>query len=107
VILRRHYGFGEPWYEPDLPWRADIVSVSEAGDETVVTDLFVDVCMSEDGTRYKVLDLDELAQAAALGRVSSNDCLEALQMLQRWLDMLHGLRTTRDFPPESLPPSAY
>lgn len=106
VMLRYRYGFGEPWYEPDLPWRADVVSMSRLGDALVVTDMFVDVSMSEDGTRYKVLDLDELVQATVLGKVSEDGCLEALRILQRWLDMLHGFRVTKDFPPESLPSSA-
>ena len=104
VLLRHHYGSGEPWYEPDLPWRVDVVLVSPLGQNTfTVKDMFIDVNMSENGRRYKVVDIDELLEATSRGEVDHSECMEALQILQRWLDMLHGFRTTRDFPPRDLP----
>jgi len=106
VMLRHHYGFGEPWYEPDLPWRIDVVSAEHVGDTLVIRDMFVDVSASEDGTRYKMMDLDELAEAVARGKISQEDSLTAVRVLQDWLDMLHGFRVARDFPPRSLPSSA-
>ena len=103
-MLRHHYGSGEPWYEPDLPWRVDVVLVSPLGQNTfTVKDMFIDVNMSENGRRYKVVDIDELLEATSRGEVDHSECMEALQILQRWLDMLHGFRTTRDFPPRDLP----
>jgi len=104
MLLRYRYGFGEPWYEPDLPWHADVVGISEEPDSTlVVKDMLVDVMVSEDGSRYKVVDLDELAQCQAAGRITVGETLEALVTLQRWLQMLHGFGVEKDFPPRSLP----
>jgi len=53
MLLRYRYGFGEPGYEPDFPWHADVVAVSAQPDSTlVVKDMLVDVMVSEDGSRY-------------------------------------------------------
>jgi len=104
VVLIRHYGLGEPWYEPDLPWRADIVAISKEADGTlVVRDMFIDVSISEDGSRYKVIDIDEFMEVLKRGKISKDECIGTLQTLQRWLDMLHGFRVAKEFPPKSLP----
>jgi len=104
MLLRYRYGFGEPWYEPDLPWHADVVGISEEPDSTlVVKDMLVDVMVSEDGNRYKVIDLDQLVDAAGRGKVTHGECFQALRALQTWLQMLHGFGVEKDFPPRSLP----
>jgi hypothetical protein len=104
MLLRPEYGRGCPGYEPDFPWHADVVAVSREGDGTlVVKDMLVDVMVSEDGNRYKVIDLDQLVDAAGRGLVTQDECFEALRVLQAWLQMLHGWQVEKDFPPKGLP----
>jgi len=104
MLLRYRYAFGESWYEPDFPWHADVVAVSSESDGTlVVKDMLVDVMISEDGNRYKVIDLDQLVEAMEHGKVTQGECFEALRVLQAWLQMLHGFGVLKDFPPKSLP----
>jgi hypothetical protein len=104
MLLRCGYGYGEPGYEPDFPWHADVVAISEDADGTlVVKDMLVDVMVSEDGSRYKVVDLDQLVECQTAGKITVAETFEALVTLQRWLQMLHGWQVEKDFPPKSLP----
>ena len=51
----------------------------------------------------KVVDLDELVQCQAAGKITVGEAFDALVTLQRWLQMLHGWQVEKDFPPRSLP----
>jgi len=50
-----------------------------------------------------VVDLDELVQCQAAGKITVGEAFDALVTLQRWLQMLHGWQVEKDFPPRSLP----
>ena len=70
-------------------------------------DLYIDLMVPTDGRHYRMLDLDEYADAMADGRLSLSVGIDGLRRWQRFLDQ--HLRTDRstptpwsDFPPVSI-----
>jgi Protein of unknown function (DUF402) len=89
-------------------WYVDLVTV-EALDPNRYTfrDLYIDVIVPTDGRHYRMLDLDEYADAIVDGRLSLSQAADGLGRWQRFLDRyLHGRRWPRaewaDFPPASV-----
>ena len=92
----------EPWGWENQ-WYADIVRVDRVGDDVIeLTDLYVDVVIEGCGPTYRVIDLDDVADAVASGAVGREDLAGALRCLQRFLDdhLHHG----KDFPPRCIRP---
>ena len=88
-------------------WYVDLISVTSEGGRYVFRDLFIDVGVPTDGRHYRMLDLDEFADAFAHGTVSLKEATDGLQRWQRFLDRhLHAgrfpLGSWTDFPPASL-----
>ena len=88
-------------------WYVDLITVEEHGDRYTLRDLYVDLIVPTDGRPYRVLDLDEFADAQAEGMISLQDAVDALRRWQRFLD--RHLHTDRwpptewsDFPPASI-----
>lgn len=48
-------------------WYCDLVRVTDTGDELLVEDLWIDVIIGPPDHPYRVLDLDEYAEAATQG----------------------------------------
>ncbi|MDT9105948.1 hypothetical protein RSW49_23735, partial [Escherichia coli] len=74
-------------------------------------DLYIDVIVPTDGRHYRMLDLDEYAEALRDGSVSLDAAIDGLQRWQRFLDRhLHAgrwpLEAWSDFPPQSIRPLA-
>jgi predicted RNA-binding protein associated with RNAse of E/G family len=68
----------------------------------VLEDLIVDVIVEDDGPTYRIIDLEELADAMVSGAVSVESLHAPLRELQRFLDAhLHG---GKDFPPAVIRP---
>lgn len=88
-------------------WYVDLVTVEEDLDRYTFRDLYVDVIVPTDGRPYRMLDLDEFADALADGMLSLEDAVAGLRRWQRFLDRyLHADRWPptewSDFPPASI-----
>lgn len=87
----------EPWGWKDR-WYVDLVQIRWAGPDTLeLEDLYLDVIVEGSGPTYRMIDIEELADALQSGAVSVETLHEPLRCLQRFLDdHLHG---GKDFPP--------
>ncbi|WP_162907486.1 DUF402 domain-containing protein [Allorhizocola rhizosphaerae] len=88
-------------------WYCDLVRVTEANDEVIVEDLWIDVIVGPPDHPYRVLDLDEYAAAAARGAMTPAEATDGLIRTQRFLDRRlnrrhEALRTWPDFPPQAV-----
>ena len=92
----------EPWGWKDR-WYIDLIDVRWMdADRLELDDLWVDVIVEGNGPTYRIIDLEELADALSSGKVSVQTIAEPLRRLQRFLDdHLHG---GKDFPPAALQP---
>lgn len=100
-----------PWLngEFDQWWYVDVVSTRVEGDTIHVTDRYIDFTVPPNGPGYRVLDLDELGEAIAAGKVTPEQASRALAAAQRFIDRhLHRPRVLPgawvDFPPAALEP---
>ena len=90
-------------------WYVDLVTVEQHGDRYIFRDLFIDVVVPMDGRHYRMLDLDEFADAIDDGSLSVEQATDALRRWQRFLDRhLHAERAPVenwiDFPPAAILP---
>jgi len=93
---------------PDT-WYVDLVTVEQDGNRYTFRDLYIDVVVPMDGRHYRMLDLDEFADAIDAGSLSISQATDALR---RWQWFLHRhLHTERapvatwtDFPPAAILP---
>lgn len=88
-------------------WYVDLVTVDVQGDCYTFRDLYIDVIVPTDGRHYRMLDLDEYANAMDDGTLSLEDAIDGLRRWQRFLDRyLHADRwpsaAWTDFPPQSI-----
>ena len=88
-------------------WYVDLVKVEVQGDRYIVRDLYIDVIVPTDGRHYRMLDLDEYADAMSDGTLSLDDAIDGLRRWQHFLDRyLHTERwpigAWSDFPPQSI-----
>ena len=103
---RRIEGLGAARDQPDC-WYVDLSSVAIDGDAYVVRDLYIDVIVPLDGRPYRMLDLDEFADAIEDGTLAVADAMDGLRRWQGFLDgHLHGDREAdaswTDFPPAAI-----
>jgi hypothetical protein len=90
-------------------WYVDLITVDRSDDRYVFRDLFVDVKVPMDGRHYRMLDLDEFADAMEDGTISTEQAISGLRRWQRFLDRhLHTARfpsgSWTDFPPAAFTP---
>ena len=88
-------------------WYVDLITVEMQGNRYMFRDLYIDAMVPTDGRHYRMLDLDEYADAMADGRLSFSVAIDGLRRWQRFLDQhLHKDRfpptTWSDFPPASI-----
>jgi Protein of unknown function (DUF402) len=93
---------------PDT-WYVDLVTVEQDGNRYAFRDLHIDVVVPMDGRHYRMLDLDEFADAIDAGSLSIRQATDALRRWQLFLDRhLHAERapvaTWTDFPPAAILP---
>jgi hypothetical protein len=92
-------------------WYVDLVTVEAQGNRYTFRDLYIDVIVPTDGRHYRMLDLDEYAEAMRDGTLALDAAIDGLQRWQRFLDRhLHADRwppvAWPDFPPQSIRPLA-
>jgi Protein of unknown function (DUF402) len=90
-------------------WYVDLVTVEQREDRYIFRDLFIDVVVPMDGRHYRMLDLDEFADAIDNGSLRVEQATDALRRWQRFLDRhLHAERAPvtnwTDFPPAAILP---
>lgn len=88
-------------------WYIDLIDVTDEGDRLYFRDLYIDVMVPTDGRHYRMLDLDEFADAMDAGDLPTDVAIDGLRRWQRFLDeFLHRERDPRpswtDFPPALL-----
>ena len=88
-------------------WYVDLITVEKTSTGYTFRDFYVDVIVPTDGRHYRMLDLDEFADAMAEGTISIEDAVDGLRRWQRFLDRyLHSDRWPpadwSDFPPSSI-----
>ncbi len=88
-------------------WYVDLVTVEAQGHRYLFRDLYIDAIVPTDGRHYRLLDLDEYADALREGTVSLDAAVDGLRRWQRFLDRhLHADRwppvAWPDFPPQSI-----
>lgn len=98
------------WVQRGDPiWYVDLTKVIREADVYRVADLDIDVFVPVDGRPYRMLDLDEFADAIMDGEFAIEDALDGLRRWQRFLDdYLHRFGPGdvaagwRDFPPAAI-----
>lgn len=95
----------------DPVWYVDLTIVTREADLYRVVDLDIDVFVPTDGRPYRMLDLDEFADAIEVGEFTLEEALDGLRRWQRFLDThLHRFGPGdvhagwRDFPPAAIAP---
>jgi Protein of unknown function (DUF402) len=89
-------------------WYVDLVTVQQPGSKRFVfLDLYMDVIVPTDGRHYRLLDLDEYADAMLNGTLSAQEAADGLRRWQGFLDryLYDGRWPTAnwsDFPPASV-----
>jgi predicted RNA-binding protein associated with RNAse of E/G family len=102
VVVDRTFEGRDTWY-------VDLITVEQDGNTYTFHDLFVDVMVPMDGRHYRMLDLDEFADAIDSGVLSIQLATDALRRWQHFLDRhLHATREPlgkwTDFPPAAIRP---
>ena len=88
-------------------WYVALVTVEVHPNRYTFRDLYLDVMVPTDGRHYRMLDLDEYADAMSDGTLSLDDAVDGLRRWQHFLDRyLHAGRwpagAWSDFPPHSI-----
>ena len=111
------------WIQRGDPiWYVDLAIVTRKEDLYQVVDLDIDVFVPTDDRPYRMLDLDEFADAIKIGEFTLSEAMDGLRRWQRFLDThlhrygpIEGLQQEsfgqrdvhagwRDFPPEAITP---
>lgn len=100
TIVDRHAEGRDTWY-------VDLVTVEQEAHRYTFRDLYIDVMVPMDGRHYRLLDLDEFAEAIDQGSLTVREATDALRRWQQFLDRhLHSERapagTWSDFPPAAI-----
>lgn len=89
-------------------WYVDLITIHKRGNNGFVClDLYVDVIVPTDTRHYRLLDVDEYADAMLNGTLSLEEAADGLRRWQKFLDRyLHNGRWPSaewfDFPPASI-----
>ncbi|HEY2792872.1 MAG TPA: DUF402 domain-containing protein [Micromonosporaceae bacterium] len=110
LLLDDGFQINQPVIFPDEMrgwWYCDLVRITDHGATVEVEDLWIDVIVGPPDHPYRVLDLDEYAEAAASGAMSPAEAADGLVRTQRFLDRrlnrrLEPVQTWPDFPPATV-----
>ncbi|MFI5906655.1 DUF402 domain-containing protein [Dactylosporangium sp. NPDC051541] len=113
VLLDTGFQINQPVIFPEQQqgwWYCDLIHVADEGDVVRVTDHWIDVIVGPPDHPYRVLDLDEYADAIATGELDPAVGVDGLRRTQRFLDHHLNRRhdtsrdTWPDFPPKAITP---
>ncbi|WP_432983342.1 DUF402 domain-containing protein [Dactylosporangium sp. CA-233914] len=111
VLLETGFQINQPVIFPEQQrgwWYCDLVRVVDEGDVVRVFDHLIDVIVGPPDHPYRVLDLDEYADAMAEGVIDVAAGIDGLSRTQKFLDRhLNRRHDTRrdawpDFPPRAI-----
>jgi hypothetical protein len=111
VLLDTGFQINQPVIFPEQQrgwWYCDLVRVEDDGDTVHVDDHWIDVIVGPPDHPYRVLDLDEYADAMASGHIDPATGADGLRRTQTFLDRhLNRRHDTRrdtwpDFPPRTI-----
>ncbi|GGR05934.1 hypothetical protein GCM10010168_23960 [Actinoplanes ianthinogenes] len=111
VLLDTGFQINQPATFPEQQrgwWYCDLVRVVDEGHTVHVDDNWIDVIVGPPEHPYRVLDLDEYADAIAAGELDAADGVDGLRRTQLFLDRhlnrRHDTRRDRwpDFPPRAI-----
>jgi hypothetical protein len=90
-------------------WYVDLISVERESNRFTFRDLYIDVKVPMDGRHYRLLDLNDFADAIDDNSLGLKEATDALRRWQGFLDRhLHSSsapqRNWTDFPPEAIRP---
>jgi hypothetical protein len=107
LLLDEHIQLNQPivftsyW---DGWWYIDLVEIDESDDVITVRDVYVDLIVPPHVQPYRVLDLDDFADALQDSRLNVDDAARAMRNLQSFMDRHLHVRSAemmnwQDFPP--------
>jgi hypothetical protein len=111
VLLDTGFQINQPVIFPEHQrdwWYCDLVRVVDEGDVVRVDDHWIDVIVGPPDHPYRVLDLDEYADAIAAGDIDLGTGIDGLRRTQTFLDRhlnrRHDIRRDvwPDFPPRAI-----
>jgi hypothetical protein len=90
-------------------WYVDLITIEQDGNRYTCRDLYIDVMVPMDGRHYRMLDLDEFADAVEHGSLSIEQAVDALRRWQRsstdtFTRTAHRPAGWTDFPPTAILP---
>jgi hypothetical protein len=92
-LVYEPFGWSDEWY-------VDIVRFEAVDGGYRVVDEYLDVIVEGNGPVYRMVDLDELADALGTGQITADRAAEALRCAQRFVDRY--LHRGAPFPPPQL-----
>ena len=112
VLLSEGFQINQPVIFPPEQqgwWYCDLVRVVDSGDVVSVDDYWIDVIVGPPDHPYRVLDLDEFADAFEADQLNAAEFVDGLTKTQRFLDRHLNRRddpqqTWPDFPPKAIGP---
>jgi hypothetical protein len=95
--------------EGSATWYVDLITVEQDANRYTFRDLYIDLMVPMDGRHYRMLDLDEFADAVDDRLLTIEQATDALRRWQRFIDRhLHAERAPvgswTDFPPNAILP---
>lgn len=111
ILLETGFQINQPVTFPEQQrgwWYCDLVRIVDEGDVVQVFDHWIDAIVGPPDHPYRVLDLDEYADAIAAGVIDAAVGVDGLRRTQRFLDRhLNRRHDTRrdawpDFPPRAI-----
>ncbi|GAA1589949.1 hypothetical protein GCM10009804_52670 [Kribbella hippodromi] len=87
-------------------WYVDLIEIEEVDRGLVVHDMYVDFLIPPAVDRYQILDLEELGESMADGKVTPGQCAEVLAATQRFVHRyLRGAEEGPVGPASAFPPA--
>lgn len=110
ILVDEGFVINQPVVFPDQQrgwWYCDLVDIQRDEESVTFRDRYVDIIVGPPGHPYRVLDLDEFAEASAVSGLGIEEMRTGLIQVQRFLDRRlnrrHELDSTwPDFPPKEL-----
>ncbi|MCM3781521.1 DUF402 domain-containing protein [Neobacillus mesonae] len=90
----------EPWGWIN-EWYVDLVEIKKISDHEIeLTDLYIDIVVEGNGPTYRLIDLEEYADAVTEGQIDIQEMNKQLKQVQTFLE--NYLHRGKVFPPEQV-----
>ncbi|MEK5057290.1 hypothetical protein BK126_16790 [Paenibacillus sp. FSL H7-0326] len=92
-IMHEPWGWANEWY-------VDLIDIKLNDAEMVLTDLYIDIVVEGNGPTYRLIDLEEYADAVSQGLIDMKDMNKHLTQVQMFLE--NYLHRGKVFPPKQI-----